>query len=299
MTTTLVPTPALAALRLASSYYGEVGERLYQTIATDFPESLERRPAQLLTAARATAEDLDLLLHAAGFTDTGELRYRAGKEANRKVAEPDLSFTSREGDTTDRSSLRRVLGHEQDNLAETLEALQSNGALELAARAILGSRRRWVFGDMKSIGYASLLATDLSLSLRDVTLIQPSPASAVTALLDAHPTDTLTAFSFRKYSQLTLRVAREFDELGATVIALTDDYASPICEFADHVLPINTGSESGTHSPTAVAAVGHILASLAAAGAKGATRRARRRNDVAAALQCYLEPAQDSGTTEW
>ena len=48
MTSTLAPTPVLTALRLASTFQGEVGERLYQAIAADYPESLLRRPAQLV-----------------------------------------------------------------------------------------------------------------------------------------------------------------------------------------------------------------------------------------------------------
>ncbi|GAB1646370.1 MurR/RpiR family transcriptional regulator [Krasilnikovia sp. MM14-A1259] len=289
MTTTLAPTPVLAALKLASSYHGDVGERLYQAIAADFPESLLRRPALLVASARATAEDLDRLLTDAGFTGTHELRHRAGRETGRRLAEPDLSFTDRAGETGGRLALRRVLRHEQANLAETLHALQANGALELAAQAIIGGRRRWVLGDLKSTGYAALLATDLSRALRDVHQIQPTSSSAVAALTDAHPDDVLIAFSFRSYSRLTLALAREFHALGCVVVALTDDYSSPIGEVADHVLPINTGSESATHSPTAVVAVGHILASLAAAGAKGATRRAQRRGEAERRLQCYLE----------
>jgi DNA-binding MurR/RpiR family transcriptional regulator len=296
VTTTLAPTPVLTALKLASSFHGEVGERLYEAIAADYPESLLRRPAQLVSAARATAEDLDRLLVDAGFTGTRELRDRAGRETGRRLAEPDLTFTDRAGDTSGRPALRRVLRREQDYLAQTLHALQSNGALELAAQAILAGRRRWVFGDLKSTGYAALLATDLTAALREVSLVQPTSASAVTALTDAHPTDVLIAFSFRSYSRLTLRLAREFHALGCTVIALTDAYSSPVTAFADHVLPINTGSESTMHSPTAVVAVGHILASLSAAGAKGAARRAERRSDAARRLQCYADdPDPDGG----
>jgi DNA-binding MurR/RpiR family transcriptional regulator len=290
---TLTPTPVLEALRLAAAYSGDVGWRLFSEIARDFPESLHRRTAQLLTAADATAEDLDRLLHDAGLTDANELRIRAGKESNRRLAEPDLLFTSRDsGQTGDRTPLGRTLHREQENLASTLDALKSNGALELAARAILTSRRRWIFGDLKSTGYAVLFSVDLAAALREVTLIQPSMAAAVMALTDAHPSDTLTVFSFRHYSQLTLRLAREFHTSGGTVVALTDSYTSPISQYADHVLPINTGSESATHSPTAVVAVGHILASLAGAGAKGAGRRSRRRAEVARALHSYAETTE-------
>lgn len=293
MSTAYAPAPVLAALQIASLRAGEVGRRLYQAIATDFPRSLERRPAQLLTEAEATAEDLDHLLRAAGFVDMVELRHRAGAETRRRLLSPDLQFTSRDDSPGDRSTLRRVLRQEQDNLAETLDRLQANGALELAARAVLGSRRRWVFGDMKSTGYASLLATDLTTALRDVMLIQPTTASVLVALMDGHAADSLTVFSFRSYSLLTLRVAREFHRVGARVIALTDSYSSPVCAFADHVLPVNTGSESSTHSPTTVVAVGHVLATLSGAGAKGAARRASRRKEMARALKCYPDARHD------
>ncbi|MDX3071372.1 MurR/RpiR family transcriptional regulator [Streptomyces sp. MI02-7b] len=291
MATAFAPTPVLTLLRTAAAQCGPAGERLVAVIAADYPAALERRPAQLLRASGARSEDLDRLLAMAGFADTDDLRRQAGREANRRLTPPDLRFTRRDGEAQDRSPLRRTLDREQQNLAGTLNSLQANGALELAAEAILAGRRRWIFGDLKSIGYAALLASDLTSSLRDVTLIQPGSGAAVNAISDAHPSDVLVAYSFRSYSQLTLGVARQFQALGATVIALTDSYDSPVCATAHHVLAINTRSESPRHSPTAVTAVGHILASLAAAGAKGAGRRDRRRAELARALQCYADDA--------
>lgn len=294
MSVTLAPTPVLRNLGDAAARLDDVAQRLYAVIAADYPVSLTRRPAQLLRSADARAEDLDRLLSAAGYADTVELRFRAGRESRRRLAAPDLRFTIRDVEHGDRSGLRRICAHEQDNVADTLNALQANGALELAARAILTSRHRWIFGDLKSTGYAALLAADLTAVLRDVTLIEPSPANALAALCDANPGDSLTVFSFRDYSTMSLRVAREFRAARATVVALTDSYTSPICEFADQVLPIETRSVTMTHSPTAVAAVGHVLASLAAAGAKGAARRIERRKQLARAIGCY----HDDGATD-
>lgn len=292
MAVTLAPTPVLVSLQSASKLCDPVGERLFRALAEEFPASLQRRSAQILADADATPEDLERLLHAAGFTDLDDLRYQVGKQLGRRVASPDLLFTSRSGVVGERASLRSVLRREQDNLAETLGTFQVNGALELAAAAILDSRRRWVLGDMKSVGYAALFASDLSTALRDVNLISPTSAAAITALSDAHKTDSMIAFSFRNYSVFTIRVAREFHAMGGTIIAVTDDYASPVCEVADHVLAVNTGSDSATHSPTAVTAVCHILASLSAAGAKGATRRAHRRHELADELNCYPTPVE-------
>ncbi|MER6333178.1 SIS domain-containing protein [Streptomyces sp. NPDC001034] len=300
MTGPLAPTPTLELLRAAAELCGPVAQRLFAVLAEDYPASLERRPGQLLRAADATAADLDGLLAAAGVASTDDLRLLAAREVGLRLAEPDLRFTSREpqSEPRERSALRRMITAEEDNLHRTLTDLQANGALEVAAAALLRARRRWVLGDLKSAGYASLLTSDLTSSMRDVFLVQPATGAAVNAISDAHADDALVVFSFRNYSRLTVDVAREFHVLGASVIALTDSYTSPVCSFASHVLAVDTRSESPHHSPTAVTAAAHVLAALAAAGAKGAARRSRRRAEVFRSLGSYGlgRPATDTGT---
>ncbi|MFD6416145.1 MurR/RpiR family transcriptional regulator [Streptomyces sp. NPDC060194] len=297
----LAPTPTLDLLRAAAELFGPAARRLVAVLAEDYPASLESRPGQLLRVAEAGPADLDALLSAAGFASTDDLRRLAAHESDQRLADPDLRFTLREprSEPSERSALRRMIAAEEDNLRRTLSDLQANGALELAASALLGARRRWVLGDLKSTGYAALLATDLTSSLRDVTLVPPGTGAAVNAISDAHPSDALVAFSFRNYSDLTVQVAREFHALGATVVALTDSYASPVCAYATHTLAVDTRSESPHHSPTAVAATAHVLAALAAAGAKGAGRRGRRRAELFRALDIYHpEGAEPSGLPE-
>ncbi|WP_448321789.1 MurR/RpiR family transcriptional regulator, partial [Streptomyces sp. CO7] len=272
---TLNPSSALDLLRAAADRCGPAAQRLVEVVAEGYPASLERRPGQLLRSAGASAADLDTLLATAGFASTDDLRRLAERENGVRLSTPDLRFTSREpnAEPQERSALRRMIAEEEANLHRTLADLQANGGLELAASALLGARRRWILGDLKSGGYASLLATDLTSSLRDVTLVQPGTGPAVNAISDAHANDALVVFSFRNYSDLTVAVAREFQALGATVIALTDSYSSPVCVHATHVLAVDTRSESPHHSPTAVTATAHVLAALATAGAKGAARR--------------------------
>ncbi|MFF7681006.1 MurR/RpiR family transcriptional regulator [Actinacidiphila glaucinigra] len=298
MTRPLAPTSTLELLRAAAELCGPTAQRLFAVLAEDYPASLERRPGQLLRAARATAADLDGLLAAAGVASTDDLRMLAAREIGLRLAEPDLRFTSREpqSEPRERSALRRMITTEEDNLRRTLADLQANGALEVAAAALLRARRRWVLGDLKSAGYASLLTSDLTSSMRDVFLVQPATGAAVNAISDAHADDALVVFSFRNYSRLTVDVAREFHVLGASVIALTDSYTSPVCSFASHVLAVDTRSESPHHSPTAVVAAAHVLAALAAAGAKGAARRSRRRTEVFRSLGSYGlgRPASDA-----
>ena len=284
------PTPVLQLLRDAAGLLA--ADALFRQLAADFPRSLQRRPAQLVRDAAVPPDQLDRLVRAAGFADLDDLRRRAEREFGVRLAAGVLRFTSRAEGAADRPGLAQTLQREQDNLAATLRSVQASGALELAARAILVSRRRWVFGDLKSRGYAHLFAADLGAALNQVTVVDPTAAAVLAALGDANGHDSLTVFCFRRYSRLTVRVAEQFRELGATVVAVTDAADSPVVPRADHVLRVVTRSDTAAHSPTAVTAVGHALAALAAAGAKGAARRSRQRDAVAAAMGYYQQDGE-------
>lgn len=298
------PSPALRLLQDAAALLGQragaaASASLLGVIAEDYPRSLERRPAQLLRAAGASADQLDELLTAAGFAHFADLRRHAAREHGRPLAAPQLRFTYRgDGEGRDRAGLENTLRREQENLAETLRTLQSSGELELSARAILGSRRRWVFGDLKSRGYAQLFASDLTGALSRVSLVEPTAAAVLVAASDALPGDSLTVFCFRRYSRLTVRLARQFAELGATVIAVTDSEDSPVCAHATHTLRVVTRSDSPTHSPTAVTAIGHALATLTAAGAKGAARRIQQKRALAVAMDWYEQDSDERQEAE-
>lgn len=293
------PSPVLDMLRTAAGLLDARAQALADVISADFPRSLHRRPAQLIRAAQARPDDLDRMLTAAGFADLADVRRQAagepGSRPRHRHRRPDehggvLSGHGFVG--ADADALEQALRREQDDLAQTLRRLQGSGALEFAAQAILSSRRRWVFGDLTSAGYAQLFATDLTAALNHVALIEPTASSVSAALADAHHSDSLTVFCFRRYSRLSTRTVQQFHRLGVTVVLITDSGQSPVRQHADHLLQVLTRSNSATHSPAAVTAVGHALAGLSVAGAKGAARRARNRDAIAAAMGWYEQDGE-------
>lgn len=282
------PTPVLDLLRDAAEICGGRAPRLVAELERDFPASLARRPAQLTRAAQARPGDLAELVRAAGFADVDDLRERAGRErpgprARRRPA-PAPAAASR----PDLDATARLAGAA---LTDTLTTARASGTLELAAAAVLGSRRRWVFGDLRSRGYAQLFAADLTTALGQVVLVDPSASGVLAAAGDAQRRDSLTLFSFRRYSRLSVRLAEQFHERGATVVAVTDDAAAPVAATADHVLRVV--AEDAAPSAPAVVALAHALAATAAAGAKGALRRAEHEAAVADALQWYEDEAAE------
>ncbi len=290
MSQVLAPTPTLDLLRDAAAASGGAGNRLFEALADGYPDTLEQRPAHVLRDADASPMDLERLLTAAGFADFEELRERAAAEADRRLSSPDLRLTARLGDRADsRELLGRILDREHDNLQRTLEKLQANGALELAAARITAARRRFVAGGLKSAAYASLLAADLTASMPYVTHVPDTVAAAVDLATDVRNGDVLVAFCLRRYSRRTVALAREFHAAGGTVVAVTDDADGPLAAHCDVPVVVSTSSLSYADSPTAVATVVHVLATLATAGAKGARKRLDRRSQVARALEIYEE----------
>ena len=209
---------------------------------------------------------------------------------NRQLSTPDERYGARlQRRSTATTLLQQVVAQETANLATTLERLQTDGSLEQAARRIVAAKRRFVTGGSKSWSYASLLATDLSASMANVTLIDGTVVRAVDVLSDVRPGDVLVAFSLRRYARSTIAVAEEFAAAGGAVVGVTDDARSAVARVADVAVVVSTDSASYADSPTAVAAVVHVLATLAAASAKGARRRLARRDVLTARLGVYAD----------
>jgi DNA-binding MurR/RpiR family transcriptional regulator len=209
---------------------------------------------------------------------------------NRQLSTPDERYGARlQRRSTATALLQQVVAQETANLSATLERLQADGSLEQAARRIVAAKRRFVTGGSKSWSYASLLATDLSASMANVVLIDGTVVRAVDVLSDVRPGDVLVAFSLRRYARSTIAIAEEFAAAGGAVVGVTDDADSAVAQVADAAVVVSTDSASYADSPTAVSAVVHILATLAAASAKGARRRLARRDALTARLGVYAE----------
>ncbi|BDO43730.1 SIS domain-containing protein [Cellulomonas sp. NTE-D12] len=202
---------------------------------------------------------------------------------------PDERFAQRlAGRPSAEVLIRRVVGQETAHLPVALAAVVEQGSLPQAAALVVAARRRYVAGTAKSLAYATLLAADLSVGLSHVHLVDDATVRALDVLAEVAPTDVLVAFSFRRYRRETVALARAFVAAGGTLVAITDDVDAPLASIAHQTVVVTTDSASFADSPTAVVAVSHLLATLAAASAKGARRRIAARDELAADLDLYL-----------
>ena len=203
---------------------------------------------------------------------------RAGDRFNARLNERSLSSILQQ----------RVMQKEQETLAMALNAVTADGSAISLASTVVAARRRFVAGSGKSSAYAALLARDLSAGLAQVLLIDDVVNRSIELLGEIKPTDVLVVFSFRRYRRDTLELCRHFSAAGGTVVAITDEIDSPVTEFASRSICVPTDSVSFADSPTAVAAIIHLVTTLCTASAKGARRRLAERDRLSNELGIYL-----------
>lgn len=214
----------------------------------------------------------------------------AAGRRDRELSSPTDRYAERIQPRTSSLTLRaRLIERETANLAEAFARFGRDDALVEAAALVVAARRRFIAGYGKSFAYAALLAWDLTAGLSKVSLIDGTTVSPLDVLSDTQASDVLVAFSFRRYHRQTVQLAEQFALAGGVVIAITDDGGAPITAHAKRVLIVPTGSASYVDSPTAVAAISHLLSALTTASAKGARRRLATRDRLRAVLHDYVD----------
>ncbi len=117
--------------------------------------------------------------------------------------------------------------------------------------------------------FSSMLAEHLAAHLRilrpNVNVISSSGPDRFSAMLDVGRRDILIAFDYRRYQHDTMRLAETAKRRGATLIAFTDPYLSPLAAHADVILTSSVRSPSPFDALTpALALVEALIAALVA-----------------------------------
>lgn len=132
---------------------------------------------------------------------------------------------------------------------------------------LLADQRRGItlIGGRFSSMLAEYLAAHLRVLRRGVHVISASGADRPSALLDLGRRDVLVAFDYRRYQHDTVRLAAAAKRQGATLIAFTDPYLSPLSAHADVILTSSVRSPSPFDALTpALALVEAVITALVA-----------------------------------
>ena len=134
------------------------------------------------------------------------------------------------------SILDKVLLSDAEKIKTTLESINRED-FDRAVDRIIGARKIYIMGVRSSAALASFLSYSLNLVFDNIRLITSTSRTEVFEnLFPMTNEDVLIAIGFPRYSTRLINAVEYATGIGAGVIALTDNTASPIARGASEVL---------------------------------------------------------------
>ncbi len=132
--------------------------------------------------------------------------------------------------------IRSVLSKDIELIRETAEKT-SKEDFKMAVEAIKKANKIYILGVRSSAALASFLAFYFNLVFDSVVLVDTSSASEMfEQMFRIGEGDVCIAISFPRYSKQTVNALRFIADRKATVISITDNDASPMVPYTDHLL---------------------------------------------------------------
>lgn len=254
--------------------------RLVAYITRSYPQSLLSPAISIAKELGISPSTVVRLFPKLGYASFLDAQIEARREIALKLSSP---------------AQRADIGLLDDSLANTLDAsiktdlsniTSSREELDVAAYTAIvdclcqkDRGKIYVAGAKNSYAIAAYLHTHLNMCLPDVQLLRFDGALQADQLLWTGPKDILLIVSVRRYARVTLHAARHFRQLGAKILAITDNASAPVAELADHSLQFRIASVSPFDSFTAAVALGNAIVAGVASRRHGDVRRTLRQAD--------------------
>ena len=162
--------------------------------------------------------------------------------------------------------MNSVIQSDINKLRATLEDADEE-SFNAAVDAILHANRIYILGVRSSASLASFLGFYLNLVFENVRLVHTTSVSEMfEQIVNARTGVVVIGISFPRYSRRTAKALEFVCKQGAAVIAITDNYASPIAKYADYCLLAR--SDMASFVDSLVAPLSVINALIVAIGMK-------------------------------
>ncbi|NJD03052.1 MAG: MurR/RpiR family transcriptional regulator [Ruminiclostridium sp.] len=162
--------------------------------------------------------------------------------------------------------LKSVLQSDMEKLKVTLDEIDQSSFNKIV-ECILNARKIYILGVRSSAPLASFLGFYFNLIFDNVRLVHTTSVSEMfEQILRASEGDVVIGISFPRYSRRTTKAMQFVKSQGATVIAITDSYESPLASCADH--SIIARSDMASFVDSLVAPLSVINAIIVAIGAR-------------------------------
>lgn len=130
----------------------------------------------------------------------------------------------------------QVLIQDADRLRKAYDK-RDMGSFSQAVNTLVEAKRVFIVGIRASAPLASLLHFYLNLMLDDVRqVVTASGSEMIEQIMSIQAGDVFVGISNPRYSSRAVRTMAFAKEAGATTLAITDSFESPLIKYADHYL---------------------------------------------------------------
>jgi DNA-binding MurR/RpiR family transcriptional regulator len=247
-------------LRLGDLTQGE--RKVARALMADYPVGGLEPVARLAAAAGVSPPTVVRLVAKLEFDGYAEFQQSLKSEVSARLSSPLEMHAERPAEARE-GALPRTERLLCDGIRSSFARLP-HGEFEQAVRLLADPRRRvTLIGGRFSTMLAEYLAAHLKILRPRVQVLSAAGSDRVSSLLDVSRRDLLVAFDYRRYQHDTIRLAMTAKDQGATLLAFTDPYLSPLAARADVILTSSVASPSPFDALTpAVALVEAIITAL-------------------------------------
>ncbi len=160
--------------------------------------------------------------------------------------------------------LKSVLQSDMEKLKLTMDEIDKD-TFDNTVETILSAKKIYILGVRSSAPLASFLGFYFNLIFDNIRLVHTTSVSEIfEQIINASKGDVVIGISFPRYSKRTIKAMQFAKDQGASVIAITDSFESPLAEYADHALIAR--SDMASFADSLVAPLSVINALIVAVG---------------------------------
>lgn len=250
--------------------------KVARALLARYPSSALTTIAELAAESGVSAPTVLRFAGRLGYAGFLDLQRALVDELNDQGS-PLRQYEAKRPATSDDSVLARTRDSFSSLLAVTYEELPESEFLAVAGILADRSKRIVVAGGRFSKFLGDYLASHLQLLRAGVETMPQDEIARRSTVLAANAGTVLVVFDYRRYTEDTRTLAAEMRSRGSIVCLMTDNWLSPISEFAKHVIPAHVDSASPFDSIISATAVTEslIAAVTDALGHAGMDRVAR------------------------
>ena len=282
MKSSLQTSAGLLTERLARHHADLTGSEraLAEALQRDYPHALLESATALAARNGTSASTVVRLFAKLGYASYAEAQREARAEVTALLQTAGQRAPVTIGaERTLQQCVDDALLHDQHNLSATREGLNL-AAFEAMATCLAQDKGRvHVLAQINSAPVGSWLALHLNMCRPGVQELGAGAMDTTDQLLWVQPDDVLLVFSIRRYASGPAKVAQQFRDAGAQVLAITDSPAAPVATLAHHHLQVHTSNASPFDSYTAAFFLCNALVSAVAQLRHGAVPQVLARRD--------------------